>query len=191
MENEDRQLIRDHLAGDGKAFTCLVNKYLKPIYNFLCRITNDPATAEDLAQETFFKAYKNIKRYDKARKFKTWLFTIAKNSAFDYLKKKKALNFKDLENDDGESFIYDMAEDRLLPDELLKRKELAEELDQKLTEIPELYRTVLLLHYKEDFSLAEISEVLNEPYNSVKSRDRRGLILLKRLLTESSSNAPE
>lgn len=189
MENNDLQLVRDHLSGDAEAFGVLVNRYLKSVYGFLCRLTGDRTCAEDLAQETFFKAYKNLKRFDQKKKFKTWLFTIAKNSAFDYLKKKKALSFTALESDEGDSFIYDMAEDRLLPDELMARKDLADELEQKLKEVPEHCRAILLLHYKEDFSLAEVAEMLNESYNTVKSKHRRGLLMLKRLL--GGGSAPE
>jgi RNA polymerase sigma-70 factor, ECF subfamily len=183
MNISDNQLISKVLDGDEEVFAEIVKIYLKPIYNFLYRLAGDRDAAEDLTQETFVKVWKNLKRFDQKRNFKTWLFTIAKNTAFDWLKKKKEIPFSSFTDEEGESWLENVADENILPDEILERKNIAEEFEQILEKIPVHYRAILLLHYKEDFSLHEIAEILGEPYNTIKSRHRRGLGKLNELLT--------
>lgn len=179
MIEEDRQLVENILAGDDSAFESLLKKYLKPIYNFLFQLVGDRAALDDLTQVTFFKAWKNILRFDQKRSFKTWLFSIAKNTAYDYRKKKKTVPFSFFENSKGYNKLDEIAEDKILPDEILARKNLAKEIEQKLKELPENYRIILLMHYKDDLALQEISEILEIPYNTVKSQHKRALLRLK------------
>ncbi|MDP1845612.1 MAG: sigma-70 family RNA polymerase sigma factor [Candidatus Moranbacteria bacterium] len=182
MKMEDNQLVKIFLEGEDEAFEDLVKKYLKPVYNFLYRLTNDQAVVEDLAQDTFLKAWKNMRRFDQKRNFKAWIFTIAKNTAFDFFRKKKEIPFSRFADEDGRSWLENIEDDEFLPDEILERKNIAEELDEILQKIPLHYRTILLLHYKEEFSLHEIAEILGEPYNTVKSRHQRALLRLKKAL---------
>ncbi|TSA45278.1 sigma-70 family RNA polymerase sigma factor [bacterium] len=182
MGLNDNQLVKNYLEGNDEAFEELVKKYLKPIYNFLYRLTNNQVVAEDLAQDTFLKVWKNIRRFDQSRSFKTWIFTIAKNTAFDYFKKKKELPFSTFTDEEGESWLENIADENILPGEILERKNIAEELEEILKKLPVHYRTILLLHYKEDFSLHEIAEILSEPYNTVKSRHQRALSKLKKAI---------
>ena len=171
------------LGGDEESFAEIVKIYLNPIYNFLYRLAGDRDAAEDLTQETFVKAWKNLKRFDQSKSFKTWLFTIAKNTAFDWLKKKKEIPFSTFTDEEGENWLENVADENILPDEILERKNIAEELDAILQKLPPHYRAILLLHYKEDFSLHEIADILDEPYNTIKSRHQRGLGKLKEYFT--------
>jgi RNA polymerase sigma-70 factor (ECF subfamily) len=180
---QENYLIEKTLSGDEAAYSAIVKTYLKPVYNFVYRLVNDRDTAEDLAQETFVKAWKNIHHFDMGKNFRTWLFTIAKNTTFDYLKKKKEIPFSTFADEEGESWLENIADENILPDEILERSDLAEELEKILEKIPVHYRAILLLHYKEDLSLHEIAEILGEPYNTIKSRHQRGLGKLKVLLT--------
>ncbi len=180
MEKNDQQLVADFLAGDDASFELLVKKYLKPAYNFLYRLTGgDVALTDDLTQETFLKAWKNIKRYDLEKNFKVWIFAIAKNNARDTWKRKKTLPFVLFENSDGYNKLDEVAEEKPLPDEILERIESAGELDVKLKKLPKKYQTILLMRYKDDLSVTEIAEVLAIPYNTVKSQHQRALGLLK------------
>jgi RNA polymerase sigma-70 factor (ECF subfamily) len=207
----DEKLVEDYLTGNEIAFEKLLDRYLKPIYNFLFRIIGDQAVAEDLSQDTFLKVWKNLHKFDPQRNrfksrqneedkklapyrtagsgsgFRTWLFAIAKNTAFDYLKKKKEIPFSAAADEEGENWLENIADENFLPDELLERKDLAKEIEKILKKIPVHYRTILLLHYKEDFSLHEIAEILGEPYNTIKSRHQRGLISLKNMLEDNAS----
>lgn len=164
-------------------FDEVVKIYLKPVYNFVYRFVSDRDTAEDLTQETFVKAWKNLKKFDKNKNLRTWLFAVAKNTTFDWLKKKKELPFSSFEDEEGNNFLENISDDEILPDEILARKDLAEELEKILQKLPLHHRAILLLHYKEDFSLHEIAEILGEPYNTVKSRHQRVLGRLKETLS--------
>ncbi len=179
---DDNQSVKNFLEGNDAAFEELVKKYLKPIYNFLYRLTNDRPAAEDISQDAFLKAWKNLRRFDQKRNFKTWLFTIAKNTAFDHFKRKKEIPFAVFADEEGESAFGEIPDENILPDEVLERSDMAEELDTILQKIPSQYGAILLLYYKEDFSLHEIAEILGEPYNTIKSRHRRALMTLKKAI---------
>jgi RNA polymerase sigma-70 factor, ECF subfamily len=180
----DDELVMNFLAGDDSAFDELLKRYLKPIYNFLYRFTNDSSAADDITQDTFIKVWKYLKRFNPEKKFKTWIFTIAKNTVYDNLKKKKTIPFSFFTDEDGENWLENIPDENILPDEILERKNIAEELDAVLQKLPPHYRAILILHYKEDFSLHEIVEILDEPYNTVKSRHQRGLRKLKILFNQ-------
>lgn len=178
----DKKSIERILTGDASAFSGILNRYLKPIYNFSASLTGDFEAAEDISQETFLKVWKNLKHFDQNKSFKTWIFAIAKNTAYDHLKKKKNLPFSYFENEDGTNPLTEIAGNDMLPDEFLERKDAAKILEKKLRGVPEHYRTILILFYKEDFNLREIAEILDLPYNTVKSRHSRALAKLKKEL---------
>jgi RNA polymerase sigma factor (sigma-70 family) len=188
MKKEDEKLIKDFLAGDDASFELLLKRYLKPIYNFLFQLTGDRSALDDLTQIIFVKAWKNLRRFDQSRSFKTWLYSIAKNTAYDFLKKKKSTPFSFFENSDGYNKLEEIEEDKILPDEILDRKNLISELEQKINNLPKNYRLILLLHYKDDLTLMEIAEILNAPYNTVKSQHQRALISLKKAFQKNNAS---
>ncbi len=176
----DKELVQNYLTGDEKLLEVLFREYLKPLYNFVYWYVGDRQEAEDIAQETFFRAWRNLKKFDQRKNFKTWIFAIAKNAAIDFLKKKKAVPFRDFENEEGDNVLAETMEDPTpLPDELLERADAADVLKSALEKLSAKYRTVLLLYYSSQLTFAEIAEVLGEPLNTVKSRYRRGLIILR------------
>ena len=141
LDNEtDRQLVSDFLGGKDAAFEELLKRYLKPVYNFLYQMTNNPSVIDDLTQETFVKVWKNLAKYNPEKSFKTWIFTIARNSAIDYFRKKKTIPFALFENDKGDNKLEDISEDKILPDEILMRKDLGVELDKKLKYLKYFFR---------------------------------------------------
>ncbi|MFA5777202.1 MAG: RNA polymerase sigma factor [Parcubacteria group bacterium] len=182
MPEDDRKLIEEFTEGNEYSFEKLLNKYLKPVFNFVCQLSGDFQAAEDLTQETFVKAWKHIKKFDRERSFKTWIFTIAKNTTYDYFKKKKTIPFSNFVDEEGNNKLENVSDGSILPDEILERKDIAREMEEKLKEIPEKYRIILTLRYKEDFSLQEISEILKVPYNTVKSGHSRALGKLKEIM---------
>jgi len=185
MEIEERKLIQNFLAGDDSAFELLLKKYLKPVYNFLFRLVGDWSALDDLTQTTFIKAWKNLRQFDMSKNFKVWIFAIAKNTAYDHLKKKKTLPFAFFENDEGHNKLEEITDEKILPDEILERKNISAEVEKKLKEIPENYRIILLMRYKDDLTLTEISEILGVPYNTIKSQHIRALQKLKEELLEN------
>ncbi len=177
---EDNVWVNACLEGDEFAFKKLLDKYLRPIYGFLYYLTGDATQIEDLAQETFVKAWKNLSKFDQSKNFKTWLFAIAKNTALDWLKKKKTTPFSFFSDEEGNNKLESIAEDSVLPGEILERKDAVREMENLLDRIPEKYRVILILHYKESFSLSEIAKILDKPYNTVKAYHARALSQLKK-----------
>jgi RNA polymerase sigma-70 factor (ECF subfamily) len=182
MEN-DRQLIENYLKGDEKSLEILIGRHLKPIYNFAYKYAGNPQEAEDITQEVFVKVWKNLKKFDKQKNFKNWIFPIAKNTAIDFLKKKKAMQFSDFENEKGENILAEtIIDSSLLPVELLERKDMLGMLMKAMNKLLPKYRKVLLLRHNDDLTFREISRITGEPLNTVKSRHRRALMMLKKLL---------
>lgn len=184
----DQELIKKYLKkGDERSLEFLVKKYLKPIFNFSCRFSLSAQEAEDITQETFVKAWKNLKKFDPEKNFKTWLFSIAKNTAIDFLRRKRTIPFSNFEDEKGENALtQNLADPAPLPPEIFDQKDLSQKLATATKKLKEKYRLVLLLHYTEHFNFREIAEILQEPLDTVKSRHRRGLIALKEILTEEN-----
>jgi RNA polymerase sigma-70 factor (ECF subfamily) len=182
--NEDKILAEEFLSGNEDAFSELVKKYSDNLYNFIFSLTGDRMMAEDIVQETFVKAWKNMKRFDTSKNFKTWLFTIGKNTAMDFLKKKKATPFSFFEKDGNPNPFEEIVDENELADIILTKDETGEELRMGLDKIKDKYRIILKLCYIEDMSLSEISEVLEIPYNTAKSQHARALLSLKKILLQ-------
>ncbi|MGC8851711.1 MAG: RNA polymerase sigma factor [Minisyncoccia bacterium] len=182
----DEQLITNYLAGDEKSLEILIHRYLKPIYNFVYRYIGDEQEAEDITQVVFVKMWKSLKKFDQKKKFKTWIFHIAKNTSLDFLKKKRAIPFSEFENEEGENkLIETLIDPAPLPDELFERANVGEILHTVMNRLAPKYRMILFLRYNDHFTFREISEALGEPLNTIKSRHRRALIKLKGLLSDS------
>lgn len=183
-EREDRDLVIAALAGDNASFSLLVERYVSPIYKFSYRYVRNGPDAEDIAQETFLRVWKNLKKFDQSRNFKTWLFTIAKNASLDFLKKKKTLSFSLLgEGDDAiEAVLAPYVAIADTSDAAFDRGLLKKNFDTVLARLPERYRDVMIMRYTDNLKFREIAERLHEPVDTVKSRHRRGLALLKNMV---------
>ncbi|MGB8815674.1 MAG: sigma-70 family RNA polymerase sigma factor [Minisyncoccia bacterium] len=182
MENEnDIKLVSDYLDGKEDALKEIVQKYYKTIYRFLFNFLGGSAESADLTQEVFLKVWKNIKKYNKKYSFKTWIFTIARNTALDFLRKKRDLVFSDFENEEGENALEDTIQGDLpSADEIFSQIENEKALKKELDKLPLIYREVLLLRYEEDMSFEEIGVILNRPEETAKSQHRRALILVRK-----------
>jgi RNA polymerase sigma-70 factor (ECF subfamily) len=186
MDRTDVELIQSILGGDKSAFPVLLERYMSSVYKFAYRYVRDPADAEDVTQEAFVRAWKNLEKFDPSRNFKTWLFTIARNAALDLIKKKKPLVFSRIGDGEGEldSFLAPYVNDPELPDALFDRSALKANMQNALASLPLAYRTVLAMRYNENLKFREIAEALGEPIDTVKSKHRRGLILLRKVFRE-------
>jgi RNA polymerase sigma-70 factor, ECF subfamily len=184
MDKSDSQLVKEYLTGNEEAFSELLKKYLKPVYNFLFQLTNDRSALDDLTQITFIKSWKNINKFNSDKNFKTWIFTIAKNTAYDYFKRKKTIPFADFTDAEGNNKLENLVEDGPRLEDFPERADSVELLEKALAKIPGRYHLVLTMRYKNDLTLQEISEILNLPYNTVKSQHQRGLKALRQILLE-------
>lgn len=181
----DEQLAANYLAGDEHALKALVERHLKPLYNFVYRFVGDAAAAEDIVQESFIKCWRNLKKFDSKKVFRTWLYQIAKNTAIDYLRKKqpgKLAALKDREGSEIPEPASVIADDRPLISTVLEREETAEEVREAVAKLALPYKIILDLYYNSDLNFREISEVLGEPLDTVKSRHFRAIAQLRKLL---------
>jgi len=183
MEN-DEDLITAYLEGEDSAFELLVQQHLKPVYSFVFRFVGSEKDAEDIVQETFIKAWKNLKNYSKRRsQFRTWLMRIARNTAIDYLRKKQHIPFSKLEGEDETGWVAEkLPDEQPLPDELLAHKGDAEDLEQAMLKLSPSYREVLLLYYGSDLTFEEAATISGISVNTLKSRHRRAVAELRKLL---------
>lgn len=181
----DSRLVADYLKGDKQALDILFRRYLKPVYSFIYGYVGNAQDAEDIVQDVFVKTWRNLKKFDLQKNFKTWVFTIAKNTCLDFLKKKKRIPFSALDDEEGNNTIAEtLADPAPLPQELLEKADLARILNSAMEKLSPKYRAVLLLYYNDHFNFREIAEILDEPLHTVKSRHRRALIQLRGLLIE-------
>ena len=170
----DKELIERYLKGDEKSLEILIQNYLKVIYSFIFKFVLCQQDAEDLTQEVFLKMWRNLKKFKKEKNFKSWLFTIAKNTCFDFLRKKKknlALNLENLE------IIADFAPSFI---EELEKENWAEKIKREIKKLPFKMQKVLDLYYNFGLNFREISEILKEPVNTIKSRHNRAIYKLKK-----------
>lgn len=183
----DEQLVASYLAGDEKALEELITRYFKAVYGFVFNYARSEAEAEDLTQLIFIKVWRGIKKFKLEKSFRVWLFTIAKNTSLDYLKKKRPLNFSAFENDEGDNILAEtLADPQPLPDEIFERQDLSDWLASAVDKLPAKYLPVIQLYYVDGFSLVEIAKISGEPLNTIKSRQRRALLLLRDFLTEKN-----
>lgn len=154
--------------GDQEAFTQIVETFQNPVYNMCYRMLGTPQAAEDAAQETFWRAYKNIKRYDPKRPFATWLLSIAAHYCIDQQRRKR------LPSLDLDEIIEFSAEDPAPnPESRTINSEFSEDVQRQLAQLSESDRAVLVLRYWHELSEEEICEALSISKSAVKSRLHR------------------
>ncbi|MEI8174357.1 MAG: RNA polymerase sigma factor [bacterium] len=185
-EMTDEEIIILYQNGNQEIFKNLINRYASPLYNFTARLTNHN-DAPDIVQNVFIKIWKNINNFDSEKaSFKTWIFTIAKNTTTDFLRKKRTLLFSDLEKNDNsdntDSFAENIPDEQILPDIALQKLQDKELLDNLLNKLNPSHKEVLILHYQEEMTFDEIGKILNKPLNTVKSQWRRALIELRKAI---------
>lgn len=182
--SSDNDLIYAYLEGNNpQAFDLLTKRYLKNVYNFVFGLSHNTDEAEDITQETFVKAWKNLKKFDRDKSFKNWIFSIAKNTAVDYFRKKKPSPFSFFENEEGENRFLDSVSDATpLADEIFEQYENKKKLAKAINDLPILYRSIAVLRFSENLKFEEIAEIFGESVNTIKSRARRAEGLIKKSL---------
>ncbi len=185
MQSNEAQLIRQYLKkGDEEALKTLISQYLKPVYNFVYRYVGNSGDASDITQDVFVAVWKNLKKFDQSKKFKTWIFEIAKNTSLNWLKKKKPYLFSDFENEAGDNILVQtIADTGLLPEEIFSRNESVKKLAMAMAKLNPDYQKVIKMHNDEDLTFQKISEFSGESLNTVKSRYRRALLALRKILS--------
>ncbi len=197
-ENSDEQLVASYFKGDEKSLEILIERYLKPIYNFVYQYVRGLDEAEDITQEVFVKAWRNLKKFNpkkshfvkignrQGKSFKAWLFTIARNTSIDAIRKKKSIPFSEFENEEGKNVLIDKLIDPTpSANKISEQLDLARILTTAIEKLSSKYRLVLSLRYNDNFTFQEIAESLGESPNTIRSRHRRALTHLNRILLDS------
>ena len=190
----DEALVELAKVGDDDAFNTIVNRHINHILNFVRQYAPQKEDAEDIVQNTFFKAWKHIGGFKKDKKFLTWLFTIARNTALDHIKRRHSFSFSEIdkwENAGGEneiSFEDSLSDSEPLPSEVYERKEIATELLEVMDILSPDYRATLIMHYQDDMTFEEIALVMKKPMNTVKSWHRRAVTQIRRSLLDKAAS---
>ena len=176
----DEILIKEFQNGDRNAYTQLVTRYRDKIISFLYRYMHDMDSAEDLAQEAFFKVYLKKDSYKETYKFSTWLFTIASNLAkteLRKLKRRKTSSISDINKDGNSDNIFTTG------DNIEKTANNESKLLEKaLAELEHDYKIIIILREIQELSYDVISRILQLPLGTVKSRINRGKLKLRDIL---------
>lgn len=173
MSNPAPESLSTALQGDEEAFATLVEFYQTPVFNLCYRMLGDAQEAEDAAQETFWRAYQALKRYDSARPFITWLLSIAAHYCIDQ-QRKRHLPMVDLEILPEET-IPNAAPN---PERTVNQREQESLLRGLLKHLKPQDRAAVIMRYWYDFSEMEIAEALSLSVSAVKSRLHRARLLL-------------
>jgi RNA polymerase sigma-70 factor, ECF subfamily len=186
-EMTDNELILAYRDGQRSAYEDLVNRHLKSVYFYCVRMVGKEE-ANDMAQEVFIKVWKKQNKYNAEKNFKIWLFRIARNTCLDYLRKKQPIIFSQLKKEDDDQYPEEvLLDERESVEEKIFSKEQKELLGEALAKLPAPTQEVFELYYRGELNFKEIAETLNLSINTVKSRHRRGIMELKKIL---SNNAP-
>lgn len=172
---EDNDIILKVKAGDREAFSALVEKYHRPLLNFIYHFLGNPSMVEDLGQDVFLSAYQSLAHFDLSRgtPFSAWLFTIARNKVYSELRKKKLLS--PLET------LFHLRSKEPGPDEILLSQEKVNAIRECLKVLPETYQKALIDHL-EGSTHVELAREGNLPVGTVKARFFRAKKLMKGLL---------
>ena len=164
-EPKDVVLVQKALDGDIMAFEILYKRYSSSVFRTIQAVVRNRSTAEDVLQESFVRAYKNLHRVDQSvDSLAPWLHRIALNLSYNKVNRKSRLFF-------GLELVADLLESsRLTPDRVAEQDELKRAVWDAIAKLDDRYRVVVVLYYLEELSLTEISQRLQIPKGTVKSR---------------------
>jgi RNA polymerase sigma-70 factor (ECF subfamily) len=172
----DEQLLEAYRQGDRASFAALVARYQRELFHFLVRFLGDRAAAEDVFQESFLQVHQSADQFDPSRRFRPWLFTIAANKARDLIRSQARRPTNPLQasinpgDDESGEFLDLMSSVENTPDEPMQREELQRLVQKTVMGMPEHLREILLLSYFHQFPYKQISDILDIPLGTVKSR---------------------
>jgi len=180
----DQSLLQRAKRGDRSAFAELVDKYRDRIYAYLYRMVFDREDALDLAQETFFRVFRNLHNFQLGQPFKPWLYRIACNLAIDHLRKQRDAVSLDAPWNNEDDWFLQIADNQPGPEEQHEQQELSQYLAQLVQQLPDSYRSVILLRHAQELSYQEIADILRVPVSTVKTRLFRAREALRLKLVE-------
>ena len=186
---DEKKRIQRAARGDHAAFEWLVEQYQTPVYRLCLRMTNNAEDAADLTQESFLKAWKNLESFHFESAFSTWLYRLTTNTCLDFLRQSKRRPTVSMVTEDaeGEEQVLDVADPAPSPEEQVLTALDREQLGATMARLPEEQRQLLILRAINGLSYAEISEVLQVPEGTVKSRLARARENLRKKLLQNGN----
>jgi RNA polymerase sigma-70 factor (ECF subfamily) len=192
VRQEEAAIVAELQAGSEDAYAWLVRQYHQPVYSLVYRILTDPADAADTTQEVFLKVFRGIRQFHGGSSLKTWIYRIAIHEASNrrrwwFRHKAREVAIETPENDTEmtgcvrEDSLPDHGES---PFDSVVHEEIRARVEQELRQVPEPYRTTLVLRDLEELSYEEIAEVTGASLGTVKSRLTRGREALKQRLAK-------
>ena len=182
-EVEDRDLIGQARRDNVEAYNMLVSRWEKRIYNYLLRLVKNREDALDLSQDVFLKAYQNLRKLEDPDRFAPWIYRIAHNEAYSYLRKNRPET--DLEDAQFEPWLEPGPGRRMLP------IEVSIAVERALTRLSDDQREAVVLKIYQGFKFEEMADILDCPVSTVKSRLYTALDLLKDTLTSAPLRGAE
>ena len=180
----DEELISRFQNGDEQAYITLVNRYKDKLINFVYRLVNDRDQAEDIIQDTMLKLYTHKHYYRNIAKFSTWIYTIAGNFAKTELRKKKTRKVTNNSQLGYEDRDYDPPSSEPSPQKLVEDDFINTKIHDAIDSLPEHFRIVTVLRDIEKLPYEEISNIVEIPLGTVKSRINRARLQLQKDLKE-------
>ena len=192
----DAELVASAIRGSQDAFHELVTRFERPVYSLIARMVQDPATAEDLAQEAFVKAYRSLRSYDPSRKLSSWLFKIAHNTTIDHLRRHAPETVSleaSPEEEEGRGGLAAVLADGSVEDPAAaaERRDMARSLERAIARLRPEYRESVVLFYIEGASYQEICEATGLPLGTVKTNLHRARKELAQEMTALGWGGPE
>jgi len=182
----DEELVLHIVKGKTELFSVIVDRYQLKVFSTAYNYTHDHEEARDLTQEIFIKLYNNLQSYKSKASFSTWLYRIAVNRCIDWTRKKKLNTVSTIYDSGGDEVdIYDtIADSGGSLEEAFIKQENKDYIKKIVEGLPEIYKTVVILYYFEDFGPQEISDIIGIPKRTIETRLYRGKNLLKLRLEE-------
>lgn len=191
---QEAAILAELKAGSEEAYAWLVDNYHQPVYNLVYRMVNDPADAADTTQEIFLKVFRGIRHFHGESSLKTWVYRIAIHEASNHRRwwfrhKAQETPMEGVERQDENGTSISLGpQDTLVdkgdsPFEAFAHAEIQARVEKELEQVPEPYRTSLILRDLEEMSYEEIAEITQVSLGTVKSRLTRGREILKRRLS--------
>jgi RNA polymerase sigma-70 factor (ECF subfamily) len=169
----DAEIMLRAKAGDDSAFEHLVQKYRRPMVNFMYRMAHNAAAAEDLAQEVFLRVYRSRASYEASAKFTTWLYRIATNLAVNHARDtrhERPENMASLDEPDQETgTTMDVADSTMSAEQAILRRERLAAIRQKVQALPERQRMAVIMHKYQQMDYKQIADVLKLSESATKS----------------------
>jgi len=194
---DDKELVAAALKGDDSAYGELLERFRRPVFSLVYRMIGDREQAEDLAQESFVKAFNNLDSYNPKYRFSSWLFKIANNHAIDHLRRARlptvsihgSPHAADAEREEETRIVLETPDES--PEQEILALELGGEIEDAIRQLRSEYRTAVILRHIENRPYEEIAEIMEVPIGTVKTFLHRARAELREALAHLREDEEE